>query len=366
MTRNKTKKWINNDVIIPVIIWCYLLFIWLQDPQWFFAMIIGLVISWFFAQRIIHFVNKHNKNIKEELERWIISDKNTPHNWKLFDKNIIAEYDISNLLSPVEAWFLYDMQIGKPDIVCIIYKRAWMWIIKLSQQNWSLLIKKTWDIKKRQLPSYEYTFREILFMEWNTVQLSNKWIYEKLDIIRRWIKEYCIKKWRIYNKNVSSIVDISKRWNSSNEKKFIPFGRLLWLLLWILLLLLCLLVIKKNIWLEGPAAVKLGICMAFSILFIVVYIWYCIVSIWQTMNKHILKLTDTWKELVTKIYWYKKFLESCEEKQLKEFMKEDPLYIDKILPYAVALGLENIISNKIPQKILDDKAKNIFLLEKII
>ncbi|MBQ5945001.1 hypothetical protein IJL65_00960 [bacterium] len=47
-------------------------------------------------------------------------------------------------------------------------------------------------------------------------------------------------------------------------------------------------------------------------------------------------------------------------------MKEDPLYIDKILPYAVALGLENIISNKIPQKILDDKAKNIFLLEKII
>ena len=47
-------------------------------------------------------------------------------------------------------------------------------------------------------------------------------------------------------------------------------------------------------------------------------------------------------------------------------MKQDSLYVDKTLPYAVALGLENIISDKIPQTILDDKSKNIFLLEKVI
>ena len=86
----------------------------------------------------------------------------------------------------------------------------------------------------------------------------------------------------------------------------------------------------------------------------------------ETSNKHTIKLTKQWEELVRKIHWYIKFLEACEEKQLKEFMKQDPLYIDKTLPYAVALGLENIISSKIPQKILDDKSRNIFLLEKVI
>jgi hypothetical protein len=42
-------------------------------------------------------------------------------------------------------------------------------------------------------------------------------------------------------------------------------------------------------------------------------------------------------------------LESCEESQLKEFMDKDPLYLDKVLPYAVALGLENIVSKKLPK-----------------
>ena len=372
----------KNAIILLCILWCYLIFsciklgiqnwIWFlltvigMTISWFFAVAVGMTISWFFAQRIIHFIQKHNKNIKEELTRWIISDKNTPHEWKLFNRTIIPEYDIPNLLSPIEAWFLYDMKVWKPDIVCAIYKRAWMWIIKLSQKNWWLIIKKTWNIKKWQIPQYEYAFRETFFSEWNFVQFPNKLVYKKLDILKKWIEKYCIKQWRIYNENVNSVVDIKKQSKSSNEKKFIPFGRLFWLLIWLLLLFLCFLVIKKNMWLEGPTATKLGICMGLGIPFIIVYIWYYIISIKQTMNKHTLKLTEVWKELIIKIHWYKKFLENCEEKQLKQFMKEDPLYIDKVLPYAVALGLENTISSKISQNILDDNAKDIFLLEKII
>jgi hypothetical protein len=61
-------------------------------------------------------------------------------------------------------------------------------------------------------------------------------------------------------------------------------------------------------------------------------------------------------------------LESCEEKQLKKLMKEDPMYLDKTLPYAVALGLENIISSKIPENVVldDEKTSDIFLLEKVL
>jgi hypothetical protein len=49
-------------------------------------------------------------------------------------------------------------------------------------------------------------------------------------------------------------------------------------------------------------------------------------------------------------------LENCEEEQMKKLMEEVPLYFDKTLPYAIALGLENTISSKIPEGIvLDDK-----------
>jgi hypothetical protein len=48
-------------------------------------------------------------------------------------------------------------------------------------------------------------------------------------------------------------------------------------------------------------------------------------------------------------------------------MNQDPLYFDKTLPYAIALGLENIISSKIPDNIvLDDAVEVAFLLEKVL
>lgn len=368
--KNKNIKLISDAIIIVSFLVCAIIELWKElreiGRMWLLGMIIAFSIYWFLAQCIIHFIKKYNKNIKEELERWILSDKSIPQKWKLFDKSIIAEYDISNLLSPVEAWFLYDMQIWKPDIVCIIYKRASMWIIKLSQKNWWLIIKKTWEINETQLPSYEYAFRKILFTDSDTIEFPNKWLHEELNVIRKWIKEYCIQKWRVYKKDVNSIIDISKRWNYSTWKMFIPFGRLFWLLIWIALLIRCLLITKKNLRIQGDDAVRLGTFMGFAIPAILVYICCYIVTIKKTKNKHTIKLTDEWKELVRKIHWYKKFLESCEENQLKEFMKEDPFYINKILPYAVALGLENTISNKISQNILDDNVKDIFLLEKII
>jgi hypothetical protein len=48
-------------------------------------------------------------------------------------------------------------------------------------------------------------------------------------------------------------------------------------------------------------------------------------------------------------------------------MRQDPLYLDKILPYAVALGLKNIISTKIPKNVVldDEKTMDILRLEKV-
>jgi hypothetical protein len=40
-------------------------------------------------------------------------------------------------------------------------------------------------------------------------------------------------------------------------------------------------------------------------------------------------------------------LAACDENKLKEFLKQDPLYFDKILPYAVAFGLDTELIKKI-------------------
>jgi len=66
-----------------------------------------------------------------------------------------------------------------------------------------------------------------------------------------------------------------------------------------------------------------------------------------------LGLTEKWAELVSKILWYREFLKSCDENKLKTFLKQDPLYFDKILPYAVVFGIETELSEKM-HKVMDE------------
>jgi hypothetical protein len=40
-------------------------------------------------------------------------------------------------------------------------------------------------------------------------------------------------------------------------------------------------------------------------------------------------------------------LAACDENKLRLFLMQDPLYFDKILPYAVAFGLETELIKKI-------------------
>ncbi|NOZ44804.1 MAG: hypothetical protein GXP45_06810 [bacterium] len=47
------------------------------------------------------------------------------------------------------------------------------------------------------------------------------------------------------------------------------------------------------------------------------------------------------------------FIQKVDQQKLKTFLKEDSLYIDKILPYAVAFGLQNKFIKKISKLIQD-------------
>ncbi len=39
---------------------------------------------------------------------------------------------------------------------------------------------------------------------------------------------------------------------------------------------------------------------------------------------------------------YKKYLEAVEEPKLQQLIKDDPQYFEKVLPFAVALGMETL------------------------
>ena len=54
-----------------------------------------------------------------------------------------------------------------------------------------------------------------------------------------------------------------------------------------------------------------------------------------------IKLTDEWNKILAHIYWYKYFLEKCDEEKYKILSGNDKHFIDKTLPYIIALRLNS-------------------------
>ena len=56
------------------------------------------------------------------------------------------------------------------------------------------------------------------------------------------------------------------------------------------------------------------------------------------------------KEFYNDIVGFVEFLRLCDEQKLRTLLQEDPLYIDKILPYAIALGMDTVIVKKLKNR----------------
>jgi len=52
------------------------------------------------------------------------------------------------------------------------------------------------------------------------------------------------------------------------------------------------------------------------------------------------EITDEWIRVFAHLRGYRDFIEQVEQEKLKEFLRQDPLFIDKLLPWAVVFGLE--------------------------
>ena len=241
------------------------------------------------------------------------------------EKSLIIQYDPPKWLNSAEVWLLLNKQGWKLCILSLLYVWATEWLIKFEHNdknkdddyisfmgfikikiikktnisgNEKLFIKKLKEIQKDK-PSYEkYSFNS-LFEYSNRIPIESLLNADFSSDIKN-LYDYWIEKWRFI------------------EKKPIKDNKNYFLILWIVILCCIFL-----------AFINLGWLWFFIFLLFLVY-W----------NNSKTEETIKWAKLKSHILWYKKFLKSCDENKLKLFLKEDSLYFDKILPYAVVFWLD--------------------------
>ena len=217
---------------------------------------------------------------------------------------VIVEYDAPKWLWPSEVWLIYSLWYDWTNLSCLIYK----WISEglvtreFNKKKWSYIVRRIWQ-PKYTTPSYERFFRRFLFAENNKEYFYENQIYQYTENIidcQQALVDYCVEKWYLIQKN-----KLRKSSSPNNILLFIVFvlSRIVFFFIYLVSL-------------SSPSA-------------------------WPKYKINLWKLerTKKWDELYARILWYKYFLEHCDEEKMKEVLKEDPDYIDKTLPYIIALRL---------------------------
>lgn len=233
--------------------------------------------------------------------------------WEFAKKyKVIVQYQPPEWLNSAEVWLLLHRDAKIKDLFSLVYKRAAEWLIKIDAdisekvfwviKTWSIKIKKLKDIPE-SAPNFEKIFFR-RFISWSENGLSK---YDKehfLDLER--LKTHWIQRKWLKNKS-------------------------------------------KDVVISTPLAILMGVLFLlgdyvspiFIVFLVIVALFFGINSYWKT------SITDKWAELIAHILWYRQFLVACDEKQLRTFLKQDPLYFDKTLPYAVVFWVETDFLKKI-------------------
>jgi len=260
-----------------------------------------------------YFSNSKN-NKKFNLNEWKLK-------WPFADQfPIITQYNPPEWLNSAEVWLLLHRQARTKDMLSLIYKRAYEKFINIEHfvttssnikkgifKN-NIKISKIKDIPC-DYPQYEIKFFNNFLVENETIINEDTNLYMDLQLSN--LKKYGIEKW----------------WLKENDIW------VLWCFLFAVLFLSFFIL---------PLFGKIGM-----IIYLLLFSLSCILFmfIWSVANK--LDETIEWAKLISHILWYREFLAKCDENKLRLFLKEDPLYFDKTLPYAIVFGLETEFIRKV-------------------
>ena len=255
--------------------------------------------------------------------------------WKDFQKKypIIIQYAPPKWINPAEAWLLYNLKVEPTDLTSMIYQWKFEWLIDIkifawenSNKEYIKLIKKN-DIPLTR-PLFETEIFDSIFTMWNVkiiewaFQLRYALMLEDLEyhwIKKGWVDKISLWKWweYLYYFLITLLFTCSYIIMTWGFMRFNHFFRFFFLVL------------------------------LFSCIFLWWYIYW-----WGN-----LKFTDKWAAIASRLIGYRNFIKSCDENKIKLLLKEDPLFIDRTLPYATAFGLETEFLNKISPLKKDRNAK---------
>ena len=290
--------------------------------SWHLLFYVICLISWIVVYYVFGFLQK--KILSRPASLWKAYAKKYP---------IIVQYAPPKWINPAEAWLLYNRSVEPTDLTSLIYQWKFENLIDVktfvwdnSKKDYIKLIKKE-DIPLTR-PLFETEIFDSLFavsgvkiIEW-AFQLRYALMLEDLEY--HWIRKGWVYRFSLW-----------KGWK-------VVYNILVFLLfLWVYLLFFV------ETWYHLP----LFLVFLVLLFLVCIFLWWLVSWWWR------LKYTEKWAELASKVIGYRNFIKSCDEDKIKFLLKEDPLFVDRTLPYATAFGLETEFLKKISPLRKDWNAK---------
>ena len=253
------------------------------------------------------------------------------------NNNYIVQYDAPKWVEPPEAGILIDDKLDPKDITSLIYRWASNKYIKIcaeDHKNKKFYIKKLKDLPQ-SVKNYQKNLFKKLFSEGSDFYFSaNKSKFETyLTQTEKELTKYI--DWENWYKCDFSKVPLNAYSFKSDTKTIIFWIAVLWWLIY------CFTVTWINSTLNSVWSWMIRVFWIWLIWIICSYRW-----------KEKEQWTKKWIELRNHCLWYKEFLDKVDKKKIEELTKQDPLFVEKSLPYAVVFGIETQFIKKITPETL--------------
>jgi len=266
---------------------------------------------------------------------WALMSKRYKNNIK--NDNHIIQYDAPKWVEPPEAGILIDDKLDPKDITSLIYRWASNKYIKICAEDDKN--KKFYIKKLKNLPDSAKDYQKNLFKKLFS-NGSDFYFSANKDKFQSYLTQT--------EKELISYIDEQNRYKydfskvplntysfKSDTKTIIFWIAVLWWLGY------CFTVTWINSTLNSVWSWMKAVFRIWLIWIICSYRW-----------KEKEQWTSKWIEFRQHCLGFKEFLEKVDKKKIEELTKQDPLFVEKSLPYAVVFGIETEFIKKITPEML--------------
>ncbi len=340
-SKKKKDKWDDNFTGLIILSLVTIFFIWkaIVESGHLFLCILCLIL-WVVAYYTFEYIEK--KKLTKPASLWKIYSKKYP---------IIIQYAPPKWINPAEAWLLYNRSVEPTDLTSLIYQWKFEKLIDIKTFKWEnskrdyIKLIKLEDMPLTR-PVFECEIFDSIFSMWNckiiewAFQLRYALMLEDLEF--HWIQKWWFINWR--DKKINREVESARFqfWRKNELEGLIPWKLAVF---WLFLYMAIFSSIIDMLW-SDDNSISFAEFLLFIIIIFVIVIWG-VLFYWNMDGWWNIKYTEKWAELASQVIGYSQFIRSCDENKIKMLLKEDPLFIDRTLPYATAFGMETEFLKKI-------------------